>query len=105
MTLLEIETEDELNFLNEFFTKNHSDYFNDWITIGGIKEGSDEWYWPSGKSISYKIPWQPGQPNGGEDCLVITTMSGALRFGDGPCHSVPWVCKFVCEKSVQIATP
>ena len=80
---------------NEFIKSLGSPY----IHVDGMTQtphSPTEWYWTnSGRKVSFRIPWQNGQPDfdGDEYCLSVVANEG---FNDLPCET--YIGSFICQR-------
>lgn len=106
MELAAFETVNEKNNFVAIMNANIK-YFDQWTYIGGIetvKGDANTFIWSStGKSISYKLDWTPGNPNnfqGLELCLSLEKSGSAYYgFNDIACSIKPF--PFICEARLR----
>jgi hypothetical protein len=97
---------DTLNEYNEVrsMKASHSSLFTAWTHVGGMASrfNSFDWFWVhSGEKISYTIPWNAGEPNGGHvkhGCMCVGPTADSLGLNDLPCHKEYDDFSFICEK-------
>lgn len=106
MKLLEIETDDEFNYLGKLLHEDKSYYLKYYIHIGGVKR-SNKWFWESSnKTVDSEGKWMPGEPNNkysNENCLSIWIWREleSIGYNDGSCTTDPW--QYICKKTTPLS--
>ena len=97
-TLVQLETEDENDFLLERLTTLHGESWNSaYWTNGNDFDDENQWVWgyPDGQAIGLYRNWELGDPNGNytENCIALY---GPLGFNwvDVTCSNLfPYICE------------
>ncbi|VDI53499.1 C-type lectin superfamily 17 member A [Mytilus galloprovincialis] len=95
-SLTDIETNNELNFLNHEVRSRFRVYW-----IGGTDNGTEgKFRWePSGQPFTV-TNWSPGEPNNAgnnEDCVYYNRQNGRNKWNDDNCNSI---FSYICEIKV-----
>lgn len=63
---------------------------------GGYKDGAN-WAWSNGEPFTYTdgaAPWQPGEPNGPDSCIVLGQNGASLTLRNNNCNEGrPYICE------------
>ncbi|CAG9807027.1 unnamed protein product [Chironomus riparius] len=99
-TLTEAQTFLNMAWNHNFIMSHNLTFFLiDGMTL--TPKSTTDWYWTkNGEKISFKIPWQPDEPNfefEEEHCLSVWIQDvKAIGFNDCKCQKLTW--PFICQR-------
>ena len=102
---MSIEEEKERIYLNEIIKNLETPKY-----YIGLKKDQGEWRWLSNRNSVpasiRKLPWSPGEPNGGSDTNCATIYGRYLRhlvglFDDLSCSDREEDAGYICERAVS----